>query len=63
MCRVGAGLFLLQQSLGQKQNPSGTGSSSLVLEGWTQPWLTSPRGTMLVLNLPSLVTEPTQCCE
>lgn len=51
MCRAGAGLFLLHLSLGQRQTPSGT--SSLVLEGWTQPRLPSPRGTMLVLNLPS----------
>lgn len=54
-CRAGAGagLFLLHLSLGQRKTPSGTGSSSLVLEGWTQPRLTSPRGTLLVLNLPS----------
>lgn len=62
MCRAGAGLFLLHCSLGQRQTPSGTGSSSLILEGWMQPQLTSPRGTMLVLNLPSLVTEPAQGC-
>lgn len=62
MCRAGAGLFLLHWSLGQRQTPSGTGSSSLVLEGWTQPLLTSPRGTTLVLNLLTLVTEPAQGC-
>lgn len=63
MCRAGARLFLLHWRLGQRQTPSGTSSSSsLVLEGWTQPLLTSPRGTMLVLNLPTLITKPSQSC-
>lgn len=63
MCRAGARLFLLHWRLGQRQTPSGTSSSSsLVLEGWIQPLLTSPRGTMLVLNLPTLVTKPSQSC-
>ena len=62
ICRPRARLLLPHQRLGQTHAPAGTGSSGWYLEEWTQPLPTSPRGTVLVTDLPTLVTEPCWGC-
>lgn len=62
MCRPGAVLLLLRWRPGQRHAPAGTSSSGWYLQGWTQPLPVSPRGTVLVTDLPALVTEPPWGC-